>query len=178
MAKKEGRAQRIAIIVIGILFIATTAGSIIVGVMQGNEQAEQDQQLQELLKKQQELQQKSTKKAKDAYIPKGEVKKLQITDLKTGSGDSVKVGDTITVAYRGTLTDGTIFDENDKATFTLAEGQLIEGWVKGIPGMREGGKRRLVIPANLAYGDQAQGGIPANSVLVFEITLKSIGGEE
>ncbi len=177
MAKKEGRAQRVAIILIGVLFLATTVGGIVVNIMQNNEQVQQDQQLQELLKQQQAQQQKAapTKKAKDAYIPKGEVKKLQIIDLKTGTGATVKKDDTVTVAYRGTLaSDGTIFDESKKATFGLD--QVIKGWQEGIPGMKVGGKRRLVIPADMAYGDQAQNGIPANSALVFDITLRAIGG--
>lgn len=178
MAKKEGRAQRVAIILIGVLFLATTVGGIVVNIMQNNEQTDQQAQLQELLKQQQEQQKQTpTKKAKDAYIPKGEVTKLQITDIKTGSGAEVKKGDTVTVAYRGTLaSDGTIFDESKKTTFGLD--QVIQGWQVGIPGMKVGGKRRLVIPASMAYGDQAQNGIPANSALVFEIELKSIGGDQ
>ena len=57
---------------------------------------------------------------------------------------------------------------------TLDENNLIKGWVEGIPGMKVGGKRRLVIPASLAYGDRASGGIPANAELVFEIELVAL----
>lgn len=181
MAKKEGRAQRVAIIVIMLLFVVTTVTSVVLGVMQNNEQNEQQKQLQELLKKQADAQkQLQGKKVKNAYIPKGEVTKLEITDLRTGKGDAVKPGDTITAHYQGTLTDGTLFDSSyergEPSTFSLNE--VIEGWQEGIPGMKVGGKRRLVIPASKAYGSTGSSGIPANSALVFEIELKSIGGEE
>jgi FKBP-type peptidyl-prolyl cis-trans isomerase len=104
---------------------------------------------------------------------------LQSTDEVVGTGTEVKVGDTISVKYTGTLTDGTIFDSTDKhggtpATFTLAKGQLIDGWVQGIPGMKVGGKRKLVIPPALGYGAQANGSIPANSTLIFEIELTDV----
>ncbi len=180
MAKKEGRAQRVAIILIGVMFIATSVGAVLLSIMQNNEQVDQQAQIQELLKQQKAQQKAPTKKAKNAYIPRGEVTKLQITDIKTGTGDEVKAGDTVTVDYRGTLTNGTIFDSSYESgqPATLSLDQVIEGWKKGIPGMKVGGKRRLVIPASMAYGDQAQNGIPANSALVFEIELKSIGGQQ
>jgi FKBP-type peptidyl-prolyl cis-trans isomerase len=105
--------------------------------------------------------------------------KLQSTDEVVGTGAEAKVGSTITVKYTGTLTDGTVFDSTAKqggtpATFTLAQGQLIEGWVQGIPGMKVGGKRKLVIPAALGYGSQSVGSIPANSTLIFEIELVDV----
>ena len=105
--------------------------------------------------------------------------KVQITDEVVGTGAEAKEGDTISVKYTGTLTDGTVFDSTDKhggqpATFQLAKGQLIDGWVEGIPGMKVGGKRKLVIPPSLGYGDQAQSGIPANSTLIFEIELTGV----
>jgi peptidylprolyl isomerase len=81
--------------------------------------------------------------------------------------------------YYGTLaTNGTKFDENFTDTtafaFTLGQGQVIEGWDKGLVGMKAGGMRRLVIPAAEAYGSQAQGSIPANSDLVFVVKLLRI----
>jgi FKBP-type peptidyl-prolyl cis-trans isomerase len=101
---------------------------------------------------------------------------LQSTDEVVGTGAEAKEGSTISVKYTGTLQDGTVFDSTDKhggqpATFQLAKGQLIDGWVQGIPGMKVGGKRKLVIPPDLGYGSQAQSGIPANSTLIFEIEL-------
>jgi len=179
MARKEGRAQRVAIIVIALLFLFTSVGAVVLSIIQNEDQNEQQQAIQELLEQQQE-QQANREKAEDAFIPKGEVTKLQITDLKTGTGETVKAGDTITAHYRGTLTDGTIFDSSydrgEPSTFSL-DG-VIEGWQEGIPGMKVGGKRRLVIPADKAYGETGTSGIPPNSALVFEIELKSIGGEQ
>jgi FKBP-type peptidyl-prolyl cis-trans isomerase len=104
---------------------------------------------------------------------------LQSTDQVVGTGAEAKVGSKITVKYTGALTDGTVFDSTDKqggtpATFTLAKGSLIDGWVQGIPGMKVGGKRHLVIPASLGYGDKANGSIPANSTLVFDIELVDV----
>jgi FKBP-type peptidyl-prolyl cis-trans isomerase len=105
--------------------------------------------------------------------------KLEKTDIKVGDGAEAHENDTITVKYTGTLQDGTVFDSTDKhggqpATFQLAKGQLIEGWVQGIPGMKVGGERKLVIPPDLGYGANAQGSIPANSTLIFDITLVDV----
>ncbi|MBW4061935.1 FKBP-type peptidyl-prolyl cis-trans isomerase [Candidatus Saccharibacteria bacterium] len=104
---------------------------------------------------------------------------LQSTDVVVGTGAEAQVGSTITVKYTGTLADGTVFDSTDKqggtpATFTLAQGQLIDGWVQGIPGMKVGGTRKLVIPASLGYGSQSVGSIPPNSTLVFTIELVGV----
>lgn len=112
-----------------------------------------------------------------AYKVEGKVNELQITDLKTGDGAEVKAGDTVKVHYKGTLaTTGQKFDSSYDygEPIELGLDQVIVGWQEGIPGMKEGGKRRLVIPAEKAYGDQAQTGIPANSDLVFEVELLSI----
>ena len=97
-------------------------------------------------------------------------------DLTVGDGAEAKEGSSITVKYTGKLDDGTVFDSTEKqggtpATFTLAKGSLIDGWVKGIPGMKVGGKRTLVIPPELGYGDKANGSIPASSTLTFDIEL-------
>ncbi|MDF2460807.1 MAG: FKBP-type peptidyl-prolyl cis-trans isomerase (PPIase) [Candidatus Saccharibacteria bacterium] len=104
---------------------------------------------------------------------------LEKTDIKVGEGAEAKEGSTITVKYKGTLQDGTVFDSTEKqggepATFELAQGKLIDGWVQGIPGMKVGGQRKLVIPPDLAYGEQGQGSIPPNSTLIFEIELVAV----
>jgi FKBP-type peptidyl-prolyl cis-trans isomerase len=111
------------------------------------------------------------------FTPVAQVDKLQVIDLQEGTGEVVKAGDTVTAHYTGALAkDGTIFqsslDTGNPATFPLDN--VIKGWQEGVPGMKEGGKRRLVIPAADAYGNQAQSGIPANSDLVFDIELKKI----
>ena len=104
---------------------------------------------------------------------------LKVEDLVVGNGAVAEPGDKITVHYTGSLTDGTVFDNSVERkapfTFTLGVGQVIRGWDEGIVGMKEGGKRVLVIPASLAYGDRAMGdAIPANSTLVFEVELLKV----
>lgn len=108
--------------------------------------------------------------------------KLMIEDEVVGTGDEAKAGDTVTVHYVGTLTNGTVFDASrnhgDKGfSFTLGAGQVIKGWDLGVAGMKVGGKRKLTIPSDLAYGNQDVGGglIPANSTLIFEVELLSVG---
>jgi len=115
----------------------------------------------------------------DVYKPDGAVDSLQKTDLQAGTGQAAKDGDCLVMKYYGTLaSNGTMFDENfTKPTafaFVLGQGQVIAGWDQGLGGMKVGGTRRLVIPANLAYGSQAQGSIPANSDLVFVVKLLRI----
>ena len=105
---------------------------------------------------------------------------LQVSDTTPGTGDVAEAGDSVTVHYVGSLTDGTVFDASTNHgttgfTFKLGSGQVIKGWDQGIVGMKVGGKRHLVIPAALAYGDQAVGGvIPAGSTLVFDVELLSV----
>ncbi len=106
---------------------------------------------------------------------------LVIEDLVVGTGATAATGDTVTVHYVGTLTNGQKFDSSyDRGqpfTFRLGSRQVIAGWEQGIPGMRVGGKRRLTIPPALGYGSQANGPIPANSTLIFEVDLVSIAGK-
>lgn len=118
--------------------------------------------------------------APEAYQPTEPVTALQSTDLEAGSGAGAKDGDCLVVKYYGTLaSNGTKFDENfTDATafaFTLGQGQVIEGWDKGMVGLKVGGTRRLVIPAKQAYGSQSPSeAIPANSDLVFVVKLLRI----
>lgn len=101
---------------------------------------------------------------------------LQIEDVVLGDGAEAKTGNTVSVHYTGTLTDGTKFDsslERDEPfEFVLGAGQVIKGWDLGVVGMKIGGKRKLTIPPELAYGEAGvPGTIPQNSTLVFEIEL-------
>jgi FKBP-type peptidyl-prolyl cis-trans isomerase len=105
---------------------------------------------------------------------------LMVTDEVVGTGAEAKAGDTVTVNYVGQLTDGKVFDASanhgQPFSFTLGVGQVIKGWDEGVAGMKVGGKRKLVIPPALGYGSQAVGNvIPANSTLVFEVELVSVG---
>ncbi len=100
---------------------------------------------------------------------------LKYVDEKVGTGDEAVAGDVVQVHYTGRLKDGTkfdsSFDHNEPFVFKLGAGTVIKGWDEGVAGMRVGGKRKLIIPPNLAYGDQKQGKIPPNSELTFEIEL-------
>jgi FKBP-type peptidyl-prolyl cis-trans isomerase len=104
--------------------------------------------------------------------------KLQMEDITIGTGAEAKVGDTVSVDYVGTLTNGTQFDSSiDRGVpfeFTLGENSVIQGWEQGLLGMKVGGKRKLTIPPSLGYGERATGSIPANSTLIFEVTLLGI----
>lgn len=112
----------------------------------------------------------------DRFLPEGEVTALTTEDLVVGTGTAVTAADTVTVHYTGWLaSDGTVFDSSvgsQPATFPLSG--VIVGWQQGIPGMQVGGKRRLVIPAELAYGSSGAGSIPPNSALVFEVEMLDI----
>ncbi len=104
---------------------------------------------------------------------------LQVDDMKVGTGAEAVSGKTVTVHYVGTLTNGSKFDSSrDRGqgfTFRLGAGQVIQGWDKGVAGMKVGGLRKLTIPPDMAYG--ARGFppvIPPNSTLVFEVELLDV----
>lgn len=111
---------------------------------------------------------------------------LRVVDLKVGTGDSAKTGENAEVQYTGWLTNGTSFDSSRNAgrtsfTFQIGQSQVIGGWDEGVPGMKVGGKRKLIIPAPLAYGANGQTDpntgasiIPPNATLVFDIELISL----
>jgi len=104
------------------------------------------------------------------------------TDLVVGTGALAGPGSLVTVAYTGWLHDssrpdakGAQFDSQASFPFRLGTGAVIRGWDQGVSGMRVGGQRRLVIPPDLAYGNQSPGGIiPPNATLVFDITLNNV----
>lgn len=113
---------------------------------------------------------------KERTTPSG----LRITDLVIGDGAEASAGQTVSVNYRGTLANGTEFDSSygrGPFSFPLGGGRVIQGWDEGVAGMKVGGKRKLVIPPDLAYGDRGAGGvIPPNATLTFEVELLRIGG--
>lgn len=119
------------------------------------------------------------KQVPETFRPEGDVTELQVTDLTAGSGDSVEAGDCLLVKYHGTLAssgekfDGN-FDQPAVLRVPIGQGSVIKGWDEGLIGMKEGGVRRLVIPSELAYGEQEGGSIPANSDLVFVVELIEI----
>lgn len=108
-------------------------------------------------------------------------KKLVVTDLIKGTGATAAEGDTVYVNYVGELyKNGKVFDASWKDTpgqaisFPLATGSVIPGWVEGLKGMKVGGRRELIIPPSLAYKNQANGSIPANSTLIFVVDLLKV----
>lgn len=179
------RAQRAFILVIAIVFLVTsvgTSGYILYDILTDdnqqpvNEQANQQQQ-QETQDTPKENSLEGTQLAN--YEPVDTVAELKVIDLETGTGKVVKEGDTVTAHYTGALAKtGVIFqsslDTGQPIPFSL--NQVIEGWQKGVPGMKEGGTRRILIPAAMAYGAQSPSeSIPPNSDLVFDIELVKIG---
>jgi len=138
------------------------------------------------------------KKEKDQPKAGSGVRTVQgviIDDKKAGKGPMAKKGDKISMRYIGKLQDGKVFDgkptlcanvlsltnsrlaANKKGkpfTFKLGSGEVIKGWDIGVAGMAVGGERRFTVPANLAYGNKAQPGIPANSALVFDVKVLEI----
>jgi len=104
---------------------------------------------------------------------------LKYTDLQVGDGALAKAGDKVQVHYTGTLQNGQKFDSSrDRGRpfeFQVGVGQVIKGWDEGIAGMKVGGQRKLVIPANLGYGAGGAGGvIPPNATLLFDVELVGI----
>jgi FKBP-type peptidyl-prolyl cis-trans isomerase len=104
---------------------------------------------------------------------------LIIEDLVVGNGATAQAGQSVVVHYTGWLTNGQKFDSsvdrNDPFDFRLGAGQVIPGWDQGVAGMQVGGKRKLTIPPNLAYGSRGAGGvIPPNATLVFEVELLAV----
>lgn len=178
--------QRVFALVMALLFLGTTIAFSVVVVLQVRQQnkAEKAGQSQELNPQSQpkEGQLKGTKLA-DFTVIDQPVDKLQIIDLKEGTGEAVKEGETITAHYTGAYAvNGEIFesskDSGQPATFPLSG--VIEGWQKGVPGMKLGGTRRLVIPGAQAYGVAPAGYTPGSGgrplgTLVFDIELVKIG---
>lgn len=178
--------ERVFALVAAVVFFGTTvaiSGVVIWQVQQQNKANKAAEQMTKndpsnLTQTPKEGQLQGTKLANFTPVPS--VDKLQSTDLVVGTGDTVLAGDTITAHYTGALaSDGTIFqsshDTGQPATFPLSG--VIKGWTDGVPGMKVGGKRRLVIPYALAYGDAGRpdGGIPPKADLVFDIELVKIG---
>ncbi|HKI31451.1 MAG TPA: FKBP-type peptidyl-prolyl cis-trans isomerase [Gemmataceae bacterium] len=103
---------------------------------------------------------------------------LKYRDEKTGDGKEAASGDTVVVHYTGWLTDGTKFDSSrdrkKPIDFKLRRGDVIDGWVEGVAGMKVGGKRILLIPPDLGYKARGQGSIPPNATLVFAVELVDV----
>jgi peptidylprolyl isomerase len=104
---------------------------------------------------------------------------LQYVELVEGTGAQPQAGQTVVVHYTGTLTDGSKFDSsrdrNQPFSFKIGAGQVIQGWDEGLATMKIGGRRKLVIPAKLGYGDRGAGGvIPGGATLIFDVELLKV----
>jgi peptidylprolyl isomerase len=103
---------------------------------------------------------------------------LQYVELVEGTGAEPIAGQTVVVHYTGTLTDGTKFDSsrdrNQPFSFKIGAGQVIQGWDEGLATMKIGGRRKLVIPAKLGYGDRGVGPIPGGATLLFDVELLKV----
>lgn len=108
-----------------------------------------------------------------------DVKDLKIEDIKLGTGVVAKPGEIVRVHYTGWLENGIKFDSsvdrNQPFEFPLGQGFVIQGWDKGVDGMKVGGIRKLTIPASMGYGERGAGGIiPPNATLIFEVELLGV----
>lgn len=185
------KTQRIVSLIIALFFIGSTVGVLAYYVVQNKQQEQEAQQLQDLqnqLNNQQLAEPTPTPTASQnvlqgtslqGFTPTSSIPTLQTVDLTEGTGDAVPQGATVTVNYTGAVAStGTIFqsslDMGQPISFSLSG--VIQGWTDGIPGMKVGGTRRLLIPASLAYGANppSGAGIPANADLVFDVELISI----
>lgn len=170
MAKKT---QRAFALVAAVLFLLTSVGftGMVIWQMSQEDKAVNNAQ-------NSDAQQGLAGTQLEGFTPIAEVNELQKIDLVEGSGAVVSEGATITANYTGAVAaTGKIFessyDSGQPVTFSLSE--VIPGWTQGVPGMKVGGKRRLVIPAALAYGAQSPSpDIPANAALVFDIELVAV----
>lgn len=143
---------------------------------------ESDSQLKVGGSSQQQQTQLPTPEEFEVYEQYASAPSTQYVDILPGTGDEAVNGTAASVVYTGYLTDGSIFDQSQKNeqgqivafTFQLGGNQVIQGWEQGIYGMKEGGKRRLIIPSQFGYGPTGQDPIPPDSMLIFDVELVQV----
>lgn len=183
MAFKKEHATRFGTFMLAMLFLITSVGFSVLVIWQVREQNKQEKEqtaaIEQLENQEGENMLQGT--ILQNFTPVAKVDSLQSTDIVVGTGEEVKAGDTVTAHYTGAVAaDGKIFQsshdgQNQPVPFGLNE--VIKGWTEGVPGMKVGGTRRLLIPAALAYADNPPPGsdIPVNADLVFDIELVKLG---
>lgn len=172
--------QRAFALSLAILFLVTTIGfsAYVVYEMMNQKDSKQDTAKQTADATKQEPKEDPLKGQQlENFTPIDNVTELKIEDIVVGTGDEAKADSTVTAHYTGAIAStGKIFESStsgDPATFAL--NGVIVGWKEGVPGMKVGGKRRLIIPADKAYGEQSPSpDIPVNSALVFDIELIAV----
>jgi FKBP-type peptidyl-prolyl cis-trans isomerase len=164
--------QRIVILLLALFFAGSTVGIVFYYISANKQNTSTTQTTQEVTPLDNSI-------TLENYQPVSSISSLQAIDLVPGTGETVQAGATVTVNYIGALAStGVVFqssyDSGQPVSFGLDE--VIPGWTQGLPGMQVGGTRRLLIPANLAYGVNPPygSGIPANADLVFDVELISI----
>lgn len=172
--------ERVAAITLAVVFLATSLGFSGLVVWQMHTQNQKDKQAATKTEQTNNTEGKLEGTKLSNFTPVAKVATLEKIDTVVGTGDEAKAGDTVTAHYTGAVAaTGVIFqsslDSGQPIPFGLD--QVIKGWSEGVPGMKVGGKRRLLIPAELAYGANPPQGsnIPANADLVFDIELVKIG---
>lgn len=181
--------QRVFALVAAMLFLATAVAGSVVVIMQIKKDNDASKAASQLSKAAQSATQQTTQPTTKEnklqgtklanFTPVAKIDTLQSTDTVEGTGEVVKPGATVTAHYTGAVAaTGVIFqsshDSGKPVEFPLSN--VIAGWTQGVPGMKVGGTRRLLIPYSLAYGDAGRpdGGIPAKADLVFDIELTAV----
>ncbi len=181
MARKRDRA--IAWFFAGLFLISSSALTVIVIITMIQENKQKDDTANTATNQQEKAVDPANQlqgKPLAGFAPVASIAELQKIDTTPGTGKEVKAGDTVTVDYTGAVAATGVVFQSSKDTgqpVPLSLSQVIAGWSQGIPGMKEGGTRRLLIPASLAYGGSppAGSGIPANADLVFDVTVHKVG---
>lgn len=180
----NNNSQRVAAFLLAFLFLLTSVGTAIYVIFQLDSESglvEEDATISQQSSEEEScgtmqfdaVEPRAIPEVTTADVPVGE---LETVDIKEGEGAEVQPGDCVAALYYGTLAStGEKFDGNYETgqPIEFSLNGVIAGWTQGIPGMKVGGVRRLVIPAELAYGSQENNGIPANSDLIFEVEIIS-----
>lgn len=184
MASSTKPHQRAFTLIMALVFLVTTvatSGFVIYSIINEGKNADETKLIQDQLNKQESTPKEGKLQGTklNDFTPVAEVTELKKIDLKEGTGAEVKPGAEVTAHYTGAVAaTGVIFqsslDMGQPIPFSL--NGVIKGWTDGVPGMKVGGKRRLIIPADQAYGANppAGSGIPANAALVFDIEATDV----